>query len=183
MLRPFGTTLASYLHDTNDTVIKLQNVSVSTQTLIGSLDAWIYIQHTLALNAESTFFQTQSDHLCEHNSFVLQLLKFVLEHTYFLFDDRFFHQLRGTAMGTICAPSYANLLLGWWEDSHRKDLSFHMQHILFWAHYIDDVMMLWDHTKALFVDFVHTLNQNTLGLKFISEINEKVIHFLNLTIW
>lgn len=77
-------------------------------------------------------------------------------------------------MGTVCAPSNANLFLGWCEDRYvfREGLSYYTQHIIFWARFIDDDFILWDNTKALFIEF-ETLNKNVLGLRFTSEITEK----------
>lgn len=51
-----------------------------------------------------------------HNTLVLDLLKFILTHNYFLFNRLFYHQLRGAVIGSPCAPSYTNMLLGGWEN-------------------------------------------------------------------
>lgn len=63
-------------------------------------------------------------------------------------------------------------------------INFCTQHIIFLYTYIfiyiDNVIILRDGTKVLFLEFAHTVNQNTLDLTFTSEMNEKEIHFLNL---
>ena len=46
------------------------------------------------------------------NYFTIESLKFVLKNN-FLFDDRVYLQLLGTAMGTKCAPRYACLAVGY----------------------------------------------------------------------
>lgn len=92
--------------------------------------------------------------------------------------------MTGTAMGTNCAPSYANLFLGWWEyqlvftDTNGE----YTDHILFWGRYIDDVLILWDGDVHLFSQFVSTLNNNQIGMKFTSEVQMREIAFLDLTI-
>ena len=43
-------------------------------------------------------------------------MEFILKNNYFQFDDSFYHQLFGTAMGTIVAPSYACLVIGFLEQ-------------------------------------------------------------------
>ena len=40
---------------------------------------------------------------------VMQLLKLVLENCVFTFQDKFFKQLHGTAMGSPCSPVVANI--------------------------------------------------------------------------
>ena len=41
----------------------------------------------------------------------MELAHVVLKNNFFEFDGEFYHQLRGTAKGTKCAPSYAILFM------------------------------------------------------------------------
>ena len=50
-------------------------------------------------------------------SFILELAKFVLENNYCKFDSEMFRQVIGTAMGTIFAPPYACLVIGYLEET------------------------------------------------------------------
>ena len=50
-------------------------------------------------------------------SFILELAKFVLENNYCTFDSEMFRQVIGTAMGTIFAPPYACLVIGYLEET------------------------------------------------------------------
>ena len=47
--------------------------------------------------------------------FIIDSARFVLCHNFFMFDDVMWHQLVGTAMGTIFAPPYACLTMGFLE--------------------------------------------------------------------
>lgn len=91
-----------------------------------------------------------------------------------------FHQLRGTAMGSPCAPTYANLFLGWWEDTHvfSDDSMEWTPSILF----IDDVFILWDNSEQAFRCFVEFLNVNDIGLRFTMEISDYKLPFLDISI-
>ena len=51
------------------------------------------------------------------NSFILDSARFVLSNNYFMFDDIMWHQLIGSAMGTIFAPPYACLTMGFLEET------------------------------------------------------------------
>ena len=42
---------------------------------------------------------------------IKDVLQWVLTNNYFTYKDTWYHQIRGTAMGTNCAPSYENLFL------------------------------------------------------------------------
>lgn len=44
--------------------------------------------------------------------FILELLRFILYHSIFIFQDQHYLQVQGVVMGTLCAPSFASLYLG-----------------------------------------------------------------------
>ncbi|OCT86394.1 hypothetical protein XELAEV_18020076mg [Xenopus laevis] len=75
--------------------------------------------------------------------------------------------LRGTAMGITCAPSYANIFLGWWENNlvFSEDLLEYTQHIPLWLRYIDDIVLIWTSTSHKCYEFVAKLNINHINLK------------------
>ena len=47
--------------------------------------------------------------------FVLESVNFILKSNTLTFDSEFYLQIKGTAMGTIFAPTYANLTMGYHE--------------------------------------------------------------------
>ncbi|OCT93721.1 hypothetical protein XELAEV_18011398mg [Xenopus laevis] len=88
-------------------------------------------------------------------------------------------------MGSSCAPSYANLYLGWWERNFvfNEDLIEYTQNISLWLRYIDDVVVIWSGTQESFKEFVDKLNTNTINLRVTSEINKDTINFLDIRIY
>ena len=50
-----------------------------------------------------------------YKEFVLESVKFILENNNLNFDNEYFNQIKGTAMGTLFAPTYANLTMGFFE--------------------------------------------------------------------
>lgn len=154
------------------------NLTVTEHTILVSLDVealYSNIQHQFFLKSKGIQFKT-------HNEFLLTLLEFTLTYNCFLFNGTFFHQLYGTAMGTVCAPTYANLCLGWWEHQtvFSANYIFYTSHILFWGHYIDDVLILWEGNKHIFEEFVSLHNHNSM--RFTYKIQQKEIDFLDLKI-
>ena len=67
---------------------------------------------------------------------VMELAKLVLENNVFEFNNNFYLQKQGTAMGTKMAPSYANLFMGKLEEK-LKDKNIHT-----WKRYIDDKFII-----------------------------------------
>ncbi len=51
------------------------------------------------------------------SEFLIEMASYVLKYNYFNFDKDFFLQISGTAMGSIFAPNYANLFIGY--NEHR----------------------------------------------------------------
>ena len=49
-------------------------------------------------------------------SFIINGLKIVLENNIFAFNGLFYKQIKGTAMGTKVAPTYASLDIGYMEE-------------------------------------------------------------------
>ena len=47
--------------------------------------------------------------------FILEAIQLILESNNFRFDDIYYHQLMGTAMGSIFAPTYAGLTIRYLE--------------------------------------------------------------------
>lgn len=87
-------------------------------------------------------------------------------------------------MGSSCAPTYANLFLGWWEDTvvFRDDEIIWTLCILYWGHFIDDIFTLCKGSKQAFREFVESLNTNYIGLRFTYEINDSTVSFLDIWI-
>lgn len=87
------------------------------------------IPHKLGLNTIRSFFEQKTQTNSLFDNFILQLLDFVLTHNTFLFDGQAYCQTQGVAMGTPCAPSYANLFLGAWEQEiYRVFVQTHLSY-------------------------------------------------------
>ncbi|XP_075422706.1 uncharacterized protein LOC142463627 [Ascaphus truei] len=88
-------------------------------------------------------------------------------------------------MGTTCAPTYANIYLGWREETKVfiQEMHTHTQHVELWSRYIDDVLCLWSGTVEEFNNFMRVMNRNDHNLRLTSEINQDRIMFLDLEIF
>ena len=73
---------------------------------------------------------------------LLELAHVVLKNNFFEFNDDFYQQLRGTAIGTKCAPSYAILFLAALEEKLLADAQ---DKPWVWWRYIDDIFLIWQH--------------------------------------
>lgn len=120
------------------------------------------IPHNLGLDAVRGFLVRDSGLPTCQTSFIMELLVYVASHNYFWFSNQFFRQSRGVAMGANYAPSLANVFMAKWEEdaiyAHRSP------HLVLWARYIDDILLLWDGNGQKLHEFMSSLNLNDCGI-------------------
>ena len=112
-------------------------------------------------------------------SYILDLLKLVLHNMYFEFNDEFFLQIGGTAMGTALAPNYTNLFMDRFES---KALNNYPLKPLIWKRFIDDIFLIWTHGEDSLKDFDNYLNSLHPTIKFTSETSTTSVNFLDTTV-
>lgn len=111
--------------------------------------------------------------------FIFQLLTIVMDNNYLQFNGQFYKQIKGTAMGTPVAPTYANIFMYILE---RIVIKKYRENILLYYRYLDDVFMVIKSgidTLAIKSSF-NTMKQGIL-MEF-SESSEQAI-FLDLCIF
>ena len=115
-------------------------------------------------------------------------MKIMLENNNFYFNDKFYTQKQGTAMGTKFAPTYATLVLGFLEEKlylQADEISENGIGAMLkadWRRFLDDCFVFWKISRqdlSLIFDLLHNLHQD---IKFIMETSEKFLSFLDILI-
>ena len=73
-------------------------------------------------------------------------------------------------MGTACAPSYTNILMGWFEEKFIFPLLTNLSD--FYLRFIDDIFLIWNGTKTEFDDFFKKINvilASNLNMKYLKQ--------------
>ena len=71
---------------------------------------------------------------------LMQLLKLVLENCVFTFQDKFFKQLHGATVGSLCSPVVANIYMEYFENlALGPELPIPVKD---WKRYVDDVFSI-----------------------------------------
>lgn len=104
----------------------------------------------------------------------------VLKNNVFEFNDKYYLQIQGTAMGTKMAPSYANLFMGKLEETLKQ---IGEPHILIWKRFIDDIFVIWTGSETEFVTYMEKLNQLHSTIKFTHELSKSELTFLDVTLY
>lgn len=109
----------------------------------------------------------------------MKLLRWVMTNNYFKYGENWYYQIKGTAMGTSCAPQFANLYLGFFEllAVERRELDPKN-----YRRFLDDIFSL----EKSIEDVGHRLswlNGRTPDLRFTVELGVDSLNFLDLTIF
>lgn len=109
-----------------------------------------------------------------HTKYYCELLTWVLKNSFFKYQNTWYHQIRGTAMGTNLAPMYANLFLANYEYGFVEKLQGQ------YIRYLDDILFISD-SRETTIALLEKLDGLSTSLKFTHEIKSK-ISFLDLEI-
>lgn len=167
------------LKDTKSLASLLDATSFSRDCWLSTADVsslYTNIPHDAGLAA---LRQVLSDHQHPKVDVICRLMRTVLCHSYTEFDQRTFHQLFGTAMGTPAAPPYAIIFLIHLEKKLLASLSF--KPILF-LRYIDDLLLVTT-CEADAVQFFGCYNKLYPSIKVTACYSPASVDFLDLTIF
>ena len=77
-------------------------------------------------------------------------------------------------MGTKCAPSHANIFIGWFEQKFIFPLLTNLSD--FYLRFIDDIFLIWNGTKTEFDNFLKKINE-------CGRMSKTEINFLDTTVF
>ena len=119
ILKPFLIHIKSYVKDNFDFLRKCSQKSNDSTTLVmfDVKSLCPSIPHNHGLQTISFWIEKNLDSL--HSRFskgsVLESITIILENNNCTFNNEFYRQISGTAMGTTFAPTYATLTMGYFE--------------------------------------------------------------------
>ena len=97
---------------------------------------------------------------------LIDLAELILKNNYFEFEDKIYHEILGTAIGTNFAPSFANMFLSKLEE---RMISEYHQDPLVWWHFLDNVFLIWLHGKETLLEFLNFVNGYHPHIKYTWE--------------
>ncbi len=116
------------------------------------------------------------------NKSVLELLKLVLTCNNFEFDGKHYKQIKGTAMGTKVAPTFANIFMGKFENDFVYTHPLYSK-CLIWLRFIDDIFFVFTGTLEELNQFFHDMNNTRhKSINFTMDFSRDKINFLDTTI-
>lgn len=111
---------------------------------------------------------------------ICHLTEMCLWSTYFQFQDTFFEQVEGAAMGSPLSPVVANLYM---EEFENKALETATLCPRMWVRYVDDTFVLWPHGEQHLESFHQHLNSQHPAIQFTMEREQQNrIAFLDVSV-
>ncbi|CAJ0965859.1 unnamed protein product [Ranitomeya imitator] len=176
ILTPLVKTTSSFLLDTNDFIQVIRSLGpISPSSLLITWDVnslYTSIVHEKGLAA--------TDRLLSENNmdikichFCADLLGLVLKENYFMFQDTFYAQQQGTAMGANVAPPYAVAYMASFENDFVYSHPLFTTHCKVWRRYIDDIFCIWDGPiESLFIwsELKFTMQHDTHRISFLDTL-------------
>jgi hypothetical protein len=123
------------------------------------------------------------------STFLKKIIHTVLSCNTLSFNGHFFHQIKGTAMGTPMAVNFANLFMSKFETDMLQ--SYEQQHgkrPTVWLRYIDDVFIVWHGSDSDLLHFMKFCNNYSTNKHYASTIKftcsppSNTVNFLDTTV-
>ncbi|MCG8094140.1 MAG: hypothetical protein JAZ17_11035 [Candidatus Thiodiazotropha endolucinida] len=191
LLKPFIKNVKSYIRDDIDFLSHLPR-KIDKNAMLVSFDVtnlYTNISHSLGLEAIEYWLNKYPNliHKRFSKSFILEGIKTILENNNFKFDEKYYNQIKGTAMGTKCAPTYATLVLGYLEeklyakmsDTNEELANFIQEE---WKRFLDDCFIIWTRSDDELTQFYQTLNNLHKDINFTIEKHKNKLPFLDVMI-
>lgn len=179
-------TLPAFLKDSTDFINKISGLSgLTDDSYLLTLDVsslYTNIPHEEGLEALHFYLRNREDTEKPPTEFLIQLATFVMKLNYFTFNKTFYQQMSGTSMGTICAPNYANLYMGHFEENYifNTDKNVFAENIILYYRYIDDIFCIFRGNQEQLMGFADLINNFKTNLKFSLEYSKDQVSFLDM---
>ena len=191
-LQPFIRRIPSYIDDPIHLINHLNTTVFPQTTVIMTADiASLYpnIDHQDGMQKMRQFLflpEFQDIMSPDDKCFILALLQFVLTNNLFTFSNLYFHQIKGTAMGTPAAVAYATIYVYMLE---RNAILISLRYNTFkppllYKRFIDDILGVFLDDISVSI-FITSFNAQHPSIQLpVSEIQRgNNVHFLDLYIY
>lgn len=100
------------------------------------------IEHEIGIRCVEDFLIEDPEIPETQRKFFSKALHLILPNNFFLYNEKIYHQKKGTAMGTRLVPSYTKLFMGKFEEKFIMSGDPFILKIVLYSRYIDDLFFL-----------------------------------------
>ena len=191
-LKPAAQHSSSYVRDTLDFIRKLEtqvpiHINANNSFLVSMDVVSLYpnIDHEEGISAcEEALNKRPSQYV--PTSVLSDFIKTVLQCNTLEFNGKYYHQIKGTAMGTPMAINFANIFMSKFEKHMIRDFfELYGKRPIIWLRYIDDIFFIWNDSEEslkLFINFCNSYaadNKIKSSIKFTVHYSKSEVVFLD----
>ena len=183
-LKPIVSKLDSFVKDDMEFLQHIQTINdnhiLKDESILCTMDVtslYTNIPHDDGIRACKEALNAR-DKQCPATSFLSILIKLILTLNNFVFNDKHYLQIHGTAMGTSMAPNYANIFMGALETDMLAKAEFKPT---FWRRHIDGIFFIWNYGEEKLNEFLTFANTFHRTIKFTMEKSLHTLNFLDIT--
>ena len=181
-LKPISNRHPSFIKSTEDFLNKLSEIQVDKDVILVTLDVesmYTNIDIEAGLRSVKNAFDRYPDPR-RPTTEILKLLELSLKCNDFEFNDQIYQQIKGCAMGKRFSPNFASIFMAEWE---HEVLGKCAKQPLLYLRYLDDIFILWQHSRDDLDLFITTLNQHDPNIKLQPTISFDSVDFLDVTVY
>uniref|UniRef100_A0A8C5MP74 Reverse transcriptase domain-containing protein n=1 Tax=Leptobrachium leishanense TaxID=445787 RepID=A0A8C5MP74_9ANUR len=183
ILQPYVNQTTSHLKDTLNILQDLDKIQWKEHYILVTSDVsalYSNIPHVEGITAVKNILGKTNSLPPEQIDYILEGIHLILTNNYFWFNEDFYLQVKGTAMGTKFAPSFANLFMAEWEEPLVQGGG---ENIILYRRYIDDILLIWGGGEQSLEEFIATMNRKDINIKLETQWSKEEVNFLDLTIY
>ena len=181
-LQPVLITIPSYLKNSSELIELIKDTHIHTNDILVTVDVsslYLNIPQEEGTQAVVNLLEERGA-LPLPKDVITHMLNIVLKYNIFKFGDSVYRQVKGTAMGTKCAPAFAGIFMNTLESNFLATTP--IKPAIF-KRYIDDIFILWKHGEPELSTFLNTLNEAHPSINFTWDYSTSQVTFLDLDIY
>lgn len=161
-----GTISSSNIRNNTDLIEKLQSVSLPPDCKLVSFDVCSLFTKVPVDDVLSFLSEELENYSFQiHGDDIIELIKLCVTNCHFVFENNFYLQKFGLAMGNPLSPLLSNLYMEFFESRILKNI---LNFDLPWFRYVDDILCIWPANQDIDV-FLSNLNNLVPSIKFTLE--------------
>ena len=171
-IRQLSDKHPAYIQDTPDLLRVLDDIdSVPESAVFVTIDVsalYTNIPRSDGVSAVRDCLNTRENPTVP-TEFIVKLLDLLLKWNIFEFNGELYQQLWGTAMGTRCAPNYADIFMAVIDKCICKLAAKHgggVYPLMLYKRFLDDILMIFTGSTAQLHEFLADINQIHPSIKF-----------------
>ena len=182
-LQPLARKIPSYIKNTNDFVNKINNFKVLKNSFLVTMDVKA-LYTNIRSNEGITAVKRKHDKYAKKTvatKVMTTFLVLILTLSNLIFNSKFYLQIKGCTMGTICTPTYANIFMSEFEEKYIYPLIKNKSSS--YLRFFDDIFMVWTKSENELKSFINEINKKHHSIKFDFRFSKEKIEFLDTLVY